>query len=103
MAEAKNQGGGGVKETEGTILSSRCAFLLRFFLASARMKNLTVEIRTVVFRFLGETSQAQSHSRGRGEEISSEEEGRGGAPPTGDRYAFLYPRFSPDFLNSRNP
>jgi len=32
--------------------------------------------------FLGEASQAQSHSRRRGEEIGSEEERRGGTSPT---------------------
>jgi len=30
----------------------------------------------------GKTSQAQSHPRGRGEEIGSEEEGGRGTPPT---------------------
>lgn len=36
--------------------------------------------------FSGETIQAQSHSRGRGEEIGPEEEGGGGTSSTRNRY-----------------
>lgn len=73
MAKAESQGGGGTEETEGTI--SPYSFIL-FALA------LDTLFEEYLCLSVGETSQAQGHSRGRGEENGSKEEGGGGTSPT---------------------
>lgn len=77
MAKATSQGRGGVEEIKGTITSRLCFVCTPFF---ELYTQLVLCLKNIFFS--GKTSQAQSHSRGRGEEIGSEEEGGRGTSPT---------------------
>lgn len=111
MAEAEGKGGGGIEEIEGSCSCkpftnpfSRCVIFRFFFLFLIFFNILFVSARIhpiSIFQyspdlsfsrtFAGEASEAQDHSRGRGEKIGSEKEGGGRASPAWNRWVRFIP------------